>query len=221
MIDVYNCRARAPRYYYRAPKCAPGETFLDCLPVNDFQLLFPWEIFKDAWPFIKVKKGRQVWYYSEDKSRLIAKVTEAWATADRLEKAGFDPSQAFVPPNLQAIRDEARNRFPEAFKDQPGAKSGPDPFTITVPGITDILKLPGLDSPDLRRERADRYSQQHSGLPQGLKWVPALLTKLDDAQDLLFTALALAIPLLVRIAPRLLPLAGWLLLANDLLNIGT
>ena len=101
------------------------------------------------------------------------------------------------------------------------AGAGGDVYTINVPGVTDILRIPGLESEALRKERAQRMKQSRSGLPDFLKWIPPVLNKLDDAQDLLFTGLALAWPLL-RFLPRafLGPL-GILLTVNDLLNVFT
>lgn len=91
-------------------------------------------------------------------------------------------------------------------------------FTIDIPGVSDILKLPGLESKELRRERAQRLRTANSAVPQALRWIPPILNKLDDAQDLLFTASVLAVPILKRVLPRLLPFVGWALLVSDLLN---
>lgn len=44
---------------------------------------------------------------------------------------------------------------------------------------------------------------------------------LDDAQDLLFVALVLAKPILRRLPARFIPGLGWVLLLNDMLNLGT
>lgn len=100
--------------------------------------------------------------------------------------------------------------------------AAPDPqFSLNIPGVSDIIKAPGLETEQLRKERIQRMKSSKPLLPAPLQWIPPLLNKLDDAQDLLFTGLALAWPLL-RLAPRFLlgPL-GWLLTANDLLNVFT
>lgn len=48
-----------------------------------------------------------------------------------------------------------------------------------------------------------------------------MINFLDDCQDLLFTALVLGRPLLRRLPAYWLPGLGWVLVANDLLNLGT
>jgi hypothetical protein len=95
---------------------------------------------------------------------------------------------------------------------------GDDPYTVQIPGITDILKVPGVDSAEARRARADRMKRQHSPLPTGLQWIPPLLNKLDDAQDLLYTALVIGVGLLKVLGVRAIPGLGILLTANDILN---
>jgi hypothetical protein len=102
-----------------------------------------------------------------------------------------------------------------------GSNADADKFTINVPGLTDILRIPGLDSPELRRERSRRFRQSRSPLPEVLQPLVRILNVLDDAQDLLFTGLALAYPLLKLVGPRIVPALGWALLVNDLLNAGT
>jgi hypothetical protein len=93
-----------------------------------------------------------------------------------------------------------------------------DRYTINVPGISDVLRIPGLDSKDLRRERYQRWQSSRSPLPEALRPLVKIITKLDDAQDLLFTALALVTPLLRRIGLRFIPFLGWALTLNDILN---
>jgi hypothetical protein len=103
----------------------------------------------------------------------------------------------------------------------PGSRAERDPFTVNVPGLTDILRVPGLETPELRKERARRMRQSNSALPKVLQWLPPILNKLDDAQDLLFTGLALAWPILKFLGPRFLGPLGWLLTINDLFNVAT
>lgn len=99
-----------------------------------------------------------------------------------------------------------------------GSESGPDPFTITIPGLSDFLRAPFINTPEIRRERAQRARSSNSPLPQGLQWIPKLLNKLDDAQDLLFTVAALAIPIARWFGVRSIPGLGIALTVNDLLN---
>jgi hypothetical protein len=95
------------------------------------------------------------------------------------------------------------------------------PYTVNFPGLTDFLKFPGLETKEIRRERYERFKASRSALPQALQWIPPLITKLDNAQDMIFTGLALAVPLLKWIGARFVPFLGWALLANDLLNAFT
>jgi len=95
------------------------------------------------------------------------------------------------------------------------------PLTIQLPGATDIIRFPGLNNTQLRRERAQRMREENSPMPDYLNWIPPLVTKLDDAQDLLYTALVLSKPLWRRAPARLLPGLGWILTANDAINFAT
>lgn len=103
----------------------------------------------------------------------------------------------------------------------PGSNSEPEQFDIQVPGLTDILRLPGLETKDVRRERARRARAHRSALPEGARWITGLLNKLDNAQDLIYTAAALSIPIARWLGVRMIPGLGAILTANDLLNAFT
>ena len=105
------------------------------------------------------------------------------------------------------------------WRSTPYANTGS--FTLNIPGVTDILRLPGLESPQLRRERALRMKASKSPLPQSLQWIPKVMNKLDDAQDLLITGLALLWPLLRRLPKPWLGPLGILLTISDILNLFT
>lgn len=92
-------------------------------------------------------------------------------------------------------------------------------YTIDLPGLTDFVRIPALENEELKFQRWIRFKTQEPLLPEPLRWIPGLINKLDDAQDLLFTALVLARPLLRKLPAWLLPGLGWLLLANDILNL--
>lgn len=92
-------------------------------------------------------------------------------------------------------------------------------YTIDIPGLTDFIRIPALENEELKFQRWVRFKTQESVLPEPLRWIPGLINKLDDAQDLLFTFLVLARPLLKRLPARFLPGLGWVLLFNDLLNL--
>lgn len=92
-------------------------------------------------------------------------------------------------------------------------------YTITVPGIQDIIRIPPLESTDLKRERIRRWKAARSPLPQTLDWIPQAINRLDDLQDELITALILGRWLAPRLLGRFLPYVGWALLASDILNV--
>lgn len=98
-----------------------------------------------------------------------------------------------------------------------------DAYTIDIPGASDIFILPidALDNIDLKRQRIARMKSAKSPMPGFLQWIPNVINKLDDAQDLLWTGLVLAKPLLKRLPARFVPYLGWVLLANDILNLAT
>jgi hypothetical protein len=102
--------------------------------------------------------------------------------------------------------------------DQNYGSNPDDRFTINIPGLQDIFRIPDLESKDLRRQRYKRWMGSRSALPEGLQWIPPLLNKLDDAQDLLYTALVLAKPILKRLGAMIWPPLGIALVANDVLN---
>lgn len=129
----------------------------------------------------------------------LANITQGWGTAARLERCGLSG----------------------AIKPAVGAYAAGDAFTVDVPGIQDILKVKDWESKQLRYERYQRFATAKSAVPKALQWIPPLLTKLDNAQDLLFTGLALAIPIIRRLAPRFIPGVGLLLTLNDILNLFT
>lgn len=65
------------------------------------------------------------------------------------------------------------------------------------------------------------YKKQASHVPEQLRWIPVIINMLDDAQDILITALYLARPLLRKLITKPIPVVGWALTANDLLNLST
>lgn len=99
--------------------------------------------------------------------------------------------------------------------------AGDDRSTIAIPGLSDILRIPGIDSPATRRERMQRFRAGKSPTPEFLQPFVKLLNKLDDAQDLLYTALVIGVWVAKFFGARMIPGLGWLLAINDLLNAGT
>lgn len=96
-------------------------------------------------------------------------------------------------------------------------------YTIDIPGLSDIFRLPIplLDNPELKRARIMRMMTKKSPVPETIQWVPPVINKIDDAQDILTTALWLAKPLIRRLPTRIIPYVGWALLVNDIMNIIT
>lgn len=95
------------------------------------------------------------------------------------------------------------------------------PFTIDLPGFNDIIQVPALEDKSLKSQRADRAYSARTPTPEPLLWISQVVNLLDDAQDILYTALVLARPILRRLPARAIPYLGWILLANDILNLGT
>lgn len=96
-----------------------------------------------------------------------------------------------------------------------------DTYTIDLPGFSDFIRIPALEDYQLKAQRIERMKTHVSPVPDFLQWIPSVINMLDDAQDLLFTGLVLAKPLLTRLPARFLPGLGWILTANDALNVGT
>jgi len=94
-------------------------------------------------------------------------------------------------------------------------------YTLDIPGLQDLIRIPALEDIALRAQRTARAFTHFSTLPNALNFIPPLINMLDDAQDLLFTALVLAKPLFRRLPARIIPGLGWLLITNDVLNLLT
>lgn len=171
----------------------------DCLPADAVGPL--WGSICSSHAYVAKHPARYVEFWSEDGS---AHLFTMHHRSDSLARA-------------LACNERYRAYAPSIFQ----VGSADDPFTIDIPGVGDILRTPWTTSPSLRRQRIERMRTAKSVLPSGLAWVPKLINKLDDAQDLLFTGLALAWPLLRVVAPRLLGPLGVVLTINDVLNVGT
>lgn len=194
--DFVPCPRRDVRMFVTAASCNGAR---DCLDSTTIQQGFKFALCNSlAW--VRPDPRRVVEIFNAQRTERLARVTHAWRTETRLSKCGLEGFTEELPP---------------------GSNAGPDPFTIDVPGLTDILKAPSLNSPALKKERYDRWKSRKSPVPDALSWIPPLLTKLDNAQDLLFTALALLWPILKRLPRPFLGPFGILLTINDLLNLTT
>lgn len=151
-----------------------------------------------AMAWVAKGSGRTVEVWDGKNARRLFTITSRAATfvrRQRCEAAGRGRNSAFV-----------------------GSRSSGEEFTVNIPGISDVLRIPGLDTPEIRRQRYQRWLASRSPVPEVLQPLTRILNKLDDAQDLLFTALALAVPILKRIGLRMIPFLGWALTVNDILN---
>lgn len=110
---------------------------------------------------------------------------------------------------------------PDTPPPPPPEPDKPLEYIIPLPGLQDIIRIPPLEDSALRRERFKRMHDSQTVIPQPLQWIPGVINWLDDAQDLLITGLLIARPLLIRLPLRFVPYVGWVLLANDILNLGT
>lgn len=94
-------------------------------------------------------------------------------------------------------------------------------YTIDLPGFSDFIRIPALEDYEDKARRIERMKTHVSPVPDFLQWIPEVITWIDDAQDLLFTGLSLGKPLLKKLPARFIPGLGWVLLANDVANLGT
>jgi hypothetical protein len=78
-----------------------------------------------------------------------------------------------------------------------------DPTRIVIPGINDVIRLPGMDNATVRKERADRirWKLQASAAPYAETSLIQIMTALDDAEDFLTVTATLGIPLFTRMGP--------------------
>jgi hypothetical protein len=169
------------------------------LPTDGYQALAPTICLGYSWT--SIHPGRYMEFWSVDGKKKLFTMRHH---GDRRGKA-----EACTAAWLASIED--RRRLP-----------APEPFTVQVPTISDIIKWPGFsDTKEVKRARAQRMRAANSAVPQSLRWLPPILTMIDNAQDMIFTGLALAWPLVKTIFPRLLGLWGVMLTVNDILNTFT
>lgn len=96
-------------------------------------------------------------------------------------------------------------------------------YTIQVPGFSDVIRIPGAESVELKQQRIQRMRAANTPIPKELQWIPDAINFIDDAQDTLITLLLAGklTGLLARIPARFIPVLGWVLLANDILNLAS
>ena len=96
---------------------------------------------------------------------------------------------------------------------------------INMPGWNDTIHIipTPLRDPELEglRKRAQYLAMLNSTSPEIVQRANQWITMLDDAEDLLSTALVLGRPLIRRLPSRLVPGFGWILLGGDVIDLAT
>ena len=91
-------------------------------------------------------------------------------------------------------------------------------YTVDVPGLFDILRVPARETEQTRLARYLRYRNRLSAVPELFEDLPRIINVIDDAQDLLATALLAGKWLAPRALGALVPGLGWAVLAADVAN---
>lgn len=91
---------------------------------------------------------------------------------------------------------------------------------VRVPSVSDIIVTP-RDEPTTDEQRAaiQRAVSGRSKIPPVIQQITQLMTKIDNAQDIIASAYYLGRPLLKHVAPRMIPYLGWGLLALDAMDL--
>lgn len=196
--DSYVCKPAEQRWYWWKARCGRDR---DCLP-DDRQTNFSLG-YCGAIAYVRKSPGagRYVECWDPDNTRRLFTITERNATYAKSAKCQESVDKGAVA-SFQFGDDSS-------------------PYTVDVPGLSDILRVPGIDDKNTRRERAQRMASHKSGLPDVLSWVPPLLNKLDNAQDLIYTATVIGLQVAKWLGFRTIPGLGLILTANDLLNGAT
>lgn len=102
-------------------------------------------------------------------------------------------------------------------------KTGQTPYTIDLPGLMDILKVPLPDKVkyEYLNQMIKRLKSRKSPVPDILDWIPGTIRSIDDAQDLIFTLTIMARFVAIKVAPKALPYIGWSMAIQDVANIAT
>lgn len=88
---------------------------------------------------------------------------------------------------------------------------------------TDIVRIPPIEDKNKRIERVIRLQKaaEEADKPELLETIDKILTHIDDAEDLVSTALNLGRLLAPKLLTRFIPVVGWVLLAVDIANLLT
>jgi len=96
-------------------------------------------------------------------------------------------------------------------------------YVVAIPGMEGIFRIPFVTktNQELAIGRVQQCKNSESPVPEMLQWIPGVINMIDDNQDMLYTGLILAKKLLIKLPFRFIPVLGWVLLANDLMNLST
>jgi hypothetical protein len=98
-------------------------------------------------------------------------------------------------------------------------------FIIQIPGWDDVIKLgpldPLTDEEKLKKTQRRIIALKKSPTPEVVQRLSSIANYIDDAEDILSTALVLSRPLLRRLPSKLIPGLGWVLLLNDIFDLAT
>lgn len=215
---TFPCPPKAKKKYWVLSRCNGDR---DCLDDDRMQEATLSELIcgAGAWNAPDERRYTEIW--DEGRSKRLMKITSRYFSSRSRATTSTAPIAGSGREMDWGAHRRARCDQSNWATTRPGGSADPDPFTVDVPGIQDILKVKAWESKQLRYERYKRFETANSAVPGFLKWIPPLLTKLDNAQDMLFTGLALAIPIMKFIAPRFLGPVGILLTINDLVNLLT
>jgi hypothetical protein len=93
-------------------------------------------------------------------------------------------------------------------------------YTIDVPGLNEIIVWRSPTDDEVKEVKR-RYATRRSPVPKMLQWLPQVIQVLDDTEDLISTAAPWVSLAARRLAPRLVPGLGWVVLAADVANVLT
>lgn len=91
-------------------------------------------------------------------------------------------------------------------------------WTIDVPEVDDILQFGVPESEEARLAKWLRYQNRSTALPELFQSLPQIINYVDDAEDILGTALIAAKYLVPKLLVRFTPIVGWAVMADDVLN---
>ena len=101
------------------------------------------------------------------------------------------------------------------------SKLDPEKVSIVIPGIEDIIVLPGSEKArrQMAREREEWYETHRPTSPDFTIPITKLINKIDDAQDIAYTAMMVLRPILKRIPKEWNNPLSWVLSVIDIAGV--